>query len=513
MRNNILTRFVLLFGLFGFYFANSQETNLKPNKKVPVKLKHSYTFEDGSVKDVVGKAHGTIIGEEHSKGQVIEGLFVNYEGGRWSSFYEEDKKHIIEYYLKLPAEKININKYKAITLEAFVLPAKTDGVGSISFFGKYDQPNNTKTDYIHQFVKKNKSSVTKILCFDESNSQETTISLDGPLLQDVRFHHVVTTFDNHVLKYYIDGVLVASKPITSHKNTIANLSNEDAFLLKSGSSFFEKSLGAIDEFNIYEGVLDSTAIANRARNYLDNRKYPNDGYFKIISSLSNPEDGCRPASKSAEKFLKTYKKSQITLYPTILRTADSTTWSKNSGKTIAESLKNDLDLNVQYDDFKIKPKELRGINQYEIFQYSGASIGKIIENQDMSSDYNIVLEILFAPKKNKRLHVFGIQFYVFTNDGYNAYSFFINQYHDTFKYAGLYEDNPSEESLEALKEKCTWVALEVFKKQLNNKISYWSKPIDYSDYRLRLSPTTLYTTLPMPTEEDFKNGAMKYPYP
>ncbi|WP_370479003.1 LamG-like jellyroll fold domain-containing protein [Tamlana flava] len=212
--------------------------------KEPV-LKHSYTFEDGTAKDVVGEAHGTIKGNS----EITHGLFITDEEGD---------------YLEFPADKIKINEYSAITLEAYVIAGKGNGAFTmLSYFG------NTRgeygADYICQTLVNNLTSGTSISCKNYELPWETASDITEKLLSDDQFHHIVTTFDNHELKFYLDGKLVSELPSENKDNIIKNLSNKFAYLCKSGYLQDQTWLGAIETFNIYEGILNDKMIANSAK--------------------------------------------------------------------------------------------------------------------------------------------------------------------------------------------------------------------------------------------------------
>lgn len=71
-------------------------TNLAQN----LVLKHSYDFEDGTAKDLICQAHGTINGVK-----VINREYVTFSGGQ---------------YIDMPTDKININTSKSISLEVYL---------------------------------------------------------------------------------------------------------------------------------------------------------------------------------------------------------------------------------------------------------------------------------------------------------------------------------------------------------------------------------------------------------
>ena len=89
----------------------------RPVAAQTTQLKHAYNFDDGTANDRVGGAHGVLHG-----GAVIEnGALVTSD---------------IQQFLELPAEKIKLNTFESVSLEAYVTPAKGNGVNTmLSYFG------------------------------------------------------------------------------------------------------------------------------------------------------------------------------------------------------------------------------------------------------------------------------------------------------------------------------------------------------------------------------------------
>ncbi|WP_370480289.1 helix-turn-helix domain-containing protein [Tamlana flava] len=242
------------FGIVALAITIFLNFNNHPEQLKPV-LKHSYTFDDGTGNDVVGAAHGTL--KEGVK--ISNGLSWTFKEGQ---------------YIDLPADNIKINEYSSITLEAFLWAGKGNGTFTmISFFG------NTfgafGVDYVFQSIKTRYNSATGISCMNYEKPWETaTRVVANPDLQDGKFHHIVTTYDNVELKYYMDGSLVGIQQNNyPEANIIENLSNDFAYLFKSGFPGDETWIGAIDTFNIYEGVLDAETIAKTAKKYKENSDY------------------------------------------------------------------------------------------------------------------------------------------------------------------------------------------------------------------------------------------------
>ena len=97
-------------------------------------------------------------------------------------------------------------------------------------------------------------------------------------------------------------------------------------------------------------------------------------------------------------------------------------------------------------------------------------LGESIDRKEEKTDYNMILEIVFAPKRDENLNVFGIHVFILNDEGKNAFSFLLNSHHELFVNAKLYAQNPDEKEEEQLQLKCLKVALEAFSQQvdLNN---------------------------------------------
>ena len=227
------------------------------------KLKHSYTFDDGTPKDLINGADGILHGAV-----IQDGFLVASENGQ---------------YLELPADEINISSYTALTLEAFIENSKGNGVYTMfAYFG--DITGDYGCDYLFQSLFNGGGSKTSITCKNSSQPWTTETSIRGALVQDDKPHHVVTTFDNKYLKFYIDGILVGVDSISQFPdNNIANLGEQEAWLCKGGYGSDPTWIGSIDKYNIYEGILESNTIAQSAQDYI-----PNLDFNKVAKSLKGP---------------------------------------------------------------------------------------------------------------------------------------------------------------------------------------------------------------------------------
>ncbi|WP_430973449.1 hypothetical protein [Sunxiuqinia rutila] len=106
-------------------------------------LKHAYTFDDGTANDIVGEAHGTING-----GKIINGEYVSFSQGQ---------------FIVLPANKIALNSYPALSLEAYLGAGHLNAYFTMfSYFGNSVGPLGTS--YLFQSLANGGHSATAISC-------------------------------------------------------------------------------------------------------------------------------------------------------------------------------------------------------------------------------------------------------------------------------------------------------------------------------------------------------------
>ncbi|WP_340111899.1 ATP-binding protein [Maribellus mangrovi] len=211
-------------------------------------LKHSYTFDDNTPDDVVGNADGVLKG-----GKIEEGKYITTKDSQ---------------YIELPAKLIKINSYTSLSLEAYIEAGKGNAYNTVlSYFGNVK--GRFGTDYIFQSAINTGFTRSDISCKNPSTPWTTLTSTRCNPLDDGLPHHIVTTFDNKVLNLYVDGLLVDSQTNEEFPdNLLANIGDQVAYLAKSGYKNDQTWLGAIDAFNIYEGILDAANIEKSAQAYL-----------------------------------------------------------------------------------------------------------------------------------------------------------------------------------------------------------------------------------------------------
>lgn len=182
-------------------------------------------------------------------------------------------------------------------------------------------------------------------------------------------------------------------------------------------------------------------------------------------NISNP--GFRDESGLSQTFINSYKESKFIIYPTITRAIDTTTWSKILSKEFAEKLKRDENLNISLNKNSLNPGELMGRGQFEFFKNDMERLGNEVKMKKEQTDYYIIPEILFEPKRNETLFVFGIHVFILNKEGENVFSFLLNSHHELFIEAKLYAYNPNENDLDELKKRCLDIGVRAFRLMVN----------------------------------------------
>jgi hypothetical protein len=210
-------------------------------------LMHSYTFDDGTATDVVGDADGTLMGA----GTIANGAYTAAANGD---------------YIELPAADIAINTYTAITLEGYIF---TDVDNTAAVMMAYFGGNENGVGGNGYFFTPDRwtESRTAISCGNLTAPWNAEQGVTGAPVSVGAKHHVVSVLTDSSIKWYIDGVLSGDAEV-SGTNSVAGISNANAWLCKGGYTADPTWMGTIDEFNIYNGVLDAATIAERAEQYL-----------------------------------------------------------------------------------------------------------------------------------------------------------------------------------------------------------------------------------------------------
>lgn len=194
-------------------------------------LKHSYTFADGTAKDVVSGANGEIMG-----GSITEGAFTSEADGD---------------YITLPAEDIALNTYASFSIEAFVTAGVNDGYAMLGYFGGLSGSNAAwlqiaRADDLSRAQLGTNGAVTQINSLEPAEGES---------------HHYVFTINSDSMVLYIDGLPATPAHLVPNCN-IASISTENAWIGESGWND-PSWLGTIYEFNIYAGAMTEEEVFDR----------------------------------------------------------------------------------------------------------------------------------------------------------------------------------------------------------------------------------------------------------
>ena len=229
---------------FNIYNRALSEAEIAANyAKGPVKpLTHSYTFEDGTAKDSVGGADGTLVGGA----AIVDGAMVTTAQDQW---------------MEMPGDVIAMNTYNEVTIEAWYTSkaGANTGWSMLGYFG--DSVNGLGSNgYFMTSARGDNKSRAAISIGDIATPWASESGADGPEYDDGLLHHMVSTINATDITLYIDGVLIASTPL-SGANKISGISQNFAYLAKGGYSGDPEWIGAINEFNIYNRALSEAEIA------------------------------------------------------------------------------------------------------------------------------------------------------------------------------------------------------------------------------------------------------------
>jgi len=220
-------------------FLNAVAYMLPVKPTAPV---HSYTFEDGTTNDSVGGADGVLVGGA----EVIDGAMVTTAQDQW---------------MEMPGDVIAMGTYPEVTIEAWYTPTAGANTGwsMLAYFG--DNVNDMGNDgFFITSARGDDKSRAAISCGNTSAPYSAESGADGPEYDDGLLHHMVSTLNATDITLYIDGVLMASTPLSA-TNSISCISPNFAYLAKGGYGGDPEWIGAIEEFNIYDKAMSAAEVA------------------------------------------------------------------------------------------------------------------------------------------------------------------------------------------------------------------------------------------------------------
>ena len=172
----------------------------------------------------------------------------------------------------------------------------------------------------------------------------------------------------------------------------------------------------------------------------------------------------RPVSEYSGTFLNTVKEAKVSVYPSLIRTLEGTSYSKASQQQIVSLLNANKVTHAVTAATNLDPGQLKAAAQWDIFVNDMHSISDTLRSQKADANYSLVMEVVFPPGNQS---VWGIHCYIFDLHGNNAFSFLLNSHHKLFSDAQLRARDASESAGARLVEKATSVGMSAFFQQLN----------------------------------------------
>ncbi|MFB6320096.1 LamG-like jellyroll fold domain-containing protein [Saccharicrinis sp. FJH54] len=219
---------------------------------IPLTLKHSYPFDDGTAVDVIAGADGVLQGDA----TVADGVVTLSGTG----------------FVSLPGKEINVPEYGQLSVEAvFTQAAGLDGFTVLYNFGETSGTIGANYFICQPTRNDGDQSRASVSCLNTTDPWLTENGVMGNEIKDAETHHVVTILTHSAIKYYLDGVLVGTDALTGN-NSLANISSDTAYIGKSVYSGDPLWQGSVDIVNIYQGEMDAAKVAERAAELLPGPK-------------------------------------------------------------------------------------------------------------------------------------------------------------------------------------------------------------------------------------------------
>lgn len=198
-------------------------------------LVHGYAFDDGTARDTVGLAHGSLMGDA----QILNGALVTGSQGGW---------------IEMPGHSLGLNSFEGLTLECSYTPSagRNSGWTMLAYFGESGRVSH---DYLYMTSARGDDRSSAAISIDDTTSPwDAQFSVLGPEYDDGLIHHMVVTVNQTHIALYLDGELQGMMRLDA-SNVIAGISPDLAYLAKSGERSDPEWVGQIHEFNIYNRAL------------------------------------------------------------------------------------------------------------------------------------------------------------------------------------------------------------------------------------------------------------------
>jgi hypothetical protein len=195
--------------------------------------------------------------------------------------------------------------------------------------------------------------------------------------------------------------------------------------------------------------------------------------FVIVAGLlasgtagSAMADGFRPSSGLEPAFLEQLPDSTVVVYPANIRDPSSSALSATVRDAFVERLREAGIAGAVAANEVLSLGEPDEGGQWQIFNGSLDKIAEQLRERPAGGDYAVVFDVIFPPARAKQIEVFGLQVYMVTAYGDNAFSFLLNSHHPSFVAATLRTSDNSARGREALALRSVDVAMKALDEQI-----------------------------------------------
>jgi hypothetical protein len=246
-------KFVLLFCSLMLFLAG----NLAAQDPGTANLTHLWTFEDGTLNDSVGEAHGTEVGDNVI---VDDGALILLPGASGTG----------DSWVEVPGDVIAMFTYDEVSVAAWFTPDPANNYwNALWYFGDDGEGGGVGSNgFCFQPRREDTKARTWISCGRPTNPYEIEDGVDdvGIVYNDGELHHVVCELNEFPeIVMYHNGVLIGTTPLTSDPvtgkdNAIWNISPNFGRFGHCCYSADTPWMGSIHEIAIFNKALSDEEV-------------------------------------------------------------------------------------------------------------------------------------------------------------------------------------------------------------------------------------------------------------
>lgn len=203
-------------------------------------LAHLYTFDDGTAKDEVGNADGTLVGAAKFNNNALN----TQTAGSYMSF---------------PGDSIKISTFEAATIETWFTSVSGGNTGNtmLSYFG--NTTGNYGTNYLFTTVSNGGNARVALSAGNTTAPWTTETGTNGTKQDDGKLHQIVTVVDSTTLSMYLDGKFVSKVNLPVGRR-LENVGDSLVYLAMGGYVTDPKWRGMIHKHAIYKKALHADEV-------------------------------------------------------------------------------------------------------------------------------------------------------------------------------------------------------------------------------------------------------------